>query len=271
MEHVLVVVAPTITKLPEGVAGAVLVTGSHGGVYPGALALKAQVRALVFHDAGIGRDAAGVASLAVLESHGVAACAISFLTARVGDTADMMARGRVSLANTTAAALGVVAGMPCVVAAAQLRGAAWRRVAAPAAVEGRVVEHRPGSVRPLVLIDSAALVDAAADRGAVIVTGSHGGLVGGDAAMALRAEGFAAAFHDAGIGVDRAGIGRLAALEGRGIAGITVAAASARIGDARSVFADGVISAANQTAQRLGAIVGEPAAPALLAWIRHPL
>ena len=101
--------------------------------------------------------------------------------------------------------------------------------------------------------------------------GAGGGLVGGDPAMALRAEGFAAAFHDAGIGVDRAGIGRLAALEGRGIAGITVAAASARIGDARSVFADGVISAANQTAQRLGAIVGEPAAPALLAWIRHPL
>lgn len=49
-------------------------------------------------------------------------------------------------------------------------------------------------------------------RGGVLVTGSHGGLVGGMPSMALRAEGFAAAFNDAGFGIEQAGIGRLAAL-----------------------------------------------------------
>ena len=270
MQDVRVLVAPTITKLPEGVAGAVLVTGSHGGMYPGSLALKAEIRALLFHDAGIGRDAAGVAALDLLGAQGIAAAAVSYLTARVGDTADMMARGRISRTNDAAAALGVVPGMPCAEAAERLRAAAWHRVPAPEAAEGRRVEWPESSVRPLVLIDSAALVDVEADRGAVIVTASHGGLVGGDPKMALRADGFAAAYHDAGIGIDDAGIGRLPALEVRGIAAITVAAASARIGNARSVFADGVISAANPAALRRGAVIGHPARDVLLAWTRLP-
>jgi len=49
-----IVTAPTVTKLGPEARGAVLVTGSHGGVYPGGLAAKAQVRAVIFHDAGLG-------------------------------------------------------------------------------------------------------------------------------------------------------------------------------------------------------------------------
>ena len=259
-----ITVAPTITKLPEGVAGTVLITGSHGGAYPASLAAKARVRALIFHDAGIGREDAGVAALGLA----VPAVAISHLSARVGDTADMQARGRVSRANAAAAALGVVAGMGCAEAAERLRAAEWIETAAPDVAEGRSVLRPEGALRPLVLIDSAARVEAEADRGAVIVTGSHGGLVGGDPKMALRADGFAAAYHDAGIGIEDAGLGRLAPLEARGIAAITVAAASARIGDARSIFEDGVISAANPTALRLGAVVGAAAREVLLAWTR---
>jgi hypothetical protein len=243
----------------------VLLTGSHGGAYPASLALQAGVRALLFHDAGIGRDEAGIAALGLP----IAAAAISHLTARVGDTADMLARGRVSRANAAAQALGVAPGMACAEAADRLRAAAWVRGIAPKVAEGRVVLRPEGSVRALVLIDSAASVDAEVDRGAVIVTGSHGGLVGGDPKMALRADGFAAAYHDAGIGIEQAGLGRLPALEARGIAAITVAAASARIGDARSVFEDGIVSAANPTALRLGATIGAPARDVLLAWTRH--
>ena len=270
MSDVPVLIAPTITKLPEGCAGAVLVTGSHGGVYPGSLAIKARVRALIFHDAGIGRDEAGIASLALLDAAGIAAAAVSHLTARVGDTADMLARGRISRANAAAASCGVTAGMTCAAAAERLRSAEWRQSEVAAVAEGRIVARPEGALRDLVLIDSAALVDATADVGAVIVTGSHGGLVGGDPRMALRAEGFAAAYHDAGIGIEQAGLGRLPALEARGIAGITVAAASARIGDARSIMDDGVISAANPTALRRGAVIGAPARDILLAWTRLP-
>src|SRR5690606_33912303 len=109
--------------------------------------------------------------------------------------------------------------------------------------------------RRILLLDSAAMV-LPGDAGHIVVTGSHGGLVGGVPAMALRTDGFAAVFHDAGIGIDGAGITRLPALDARGIAAFTVAAASARIGDARSVFGDGVISAVNETAGALGARPG---------------
>jgi hypothetical protein len=68
------------------------------------------------------------------------------------------------------------------------------------------------------------------------------------------------------LGREQAGIGRLAALEARGIAGLTVSAQSARIGDASSVFDEGVISFANATAVRRGALVGEGLAARLRAW-----
>jgi hypothetical protein len=264
-----IVIAPTVTKLPPGSLGAVLVTGSHGGVYPGQLAVSAGVRAVIFHDAGIGREQAGIASLPLLEALGIAAAAVSHRSARVGDADDMMARGVISRANAPAAALGVMPGVSCLAAAELLRAATLQRERLAGSEERRSVTRPEGSRRALVLIDSASMVDPLGDRGAVVVTGSHGGLVGGDPARALGAYAFAAAFNDAGIGIDEAGIGRLPALQARGIAALTVAAASARIGEARSTFEDGVISAVNATAAALGAAVGEPARTVLLAWTRH--
>ncbi len=263
-----IVLAPTITKLPPGTQGAVLVTGSHGGLYPGRLAVLAGVRAVLLHDAGIGLDAAGVASLVMLERLGIAAAAASHLTCRVGDTADIMARGRVSRANRQAVACGIVAGMSCAEAATLLGDAPWLESRPDVAEEGRTVQRPDGAIRALVLIDSAAMVDPTKDRGTVVVTGSHGGLVGGDPAMALRADAFAAAYNDAGIGIDQAGLQRLPALDTRGIAAITVAATSARIGSARSTFEDGTISAANECAQAMGARTGDCARDTLLAWTR---
>jgi hypothetical protein len=254
-----IIIAPTVTKLPPGSAGAVLVTGSHGGVYPGQLAVLAGVRAVIFHDAGIGKAEAGIASLPLLQGLGIAAAAVSHWSARVGDAEDMMARGVISRAN--AAAVGVLPGMTCAEAAERLHAAVIRRARLDGAEERRSVV--PGR-RALVLIDSASMVDPVADRGAVVVTGSHGGLVGGDPARALAVDAFAAAYNDAGIGIEQAGIARLPALQARGIAAITVAAESAR-----STLEDGRISAVNAAAAALGAVVGEPARAVLLAWTRH--
>lgn len=265
-----IVTAPTVTKLGPEARGAVLVTGSHGGVYPGGLAAKAQVRAVIFHDAGLGRGDAGIGALTLLAKLGIAAAAVSHMSARVGDTDDILARGIISRFNAVAGEAGITRAMPCAVAAEMLQAAPWRIAQAPPAPdEARTVLRPEGASRNLVLIDSAALVDPVADRGAVIVTGSHGGLVGGVPAMALRADGYAAAFNDAGIGIDQAGIGRLAALDARGIAAITVGAQSARIGDARSTLDDGVISAMNATACAWGARTGTRAAEVLLAWTRR--
>ena len=92
--------------------------------------------------------------------------------------------------------------------------------------------------------------------GTIVVTGSHGGLLGGQPAAALKYDALAALFNDAGIGIDEAGVTRLPALDARGIAAATVAAASARIGDARSTYEDGIVSRVNAHAAALGIAPG---------------
>lgn len=261
--------ADTITKLPGEAEGAVIVSSSHGGRYAGYLALKARPRAVILNDAGVGKDQAGIGALAYLESFGVAAATVSHASCRIGEAADMWVRGVISAVNALAARAGVMPGQPCRQAAESLRSCAAVAVDSPPALaEGRSVLRAADSHRSIVLLDSAALVTSD-DTGQIIVTGSHGALVGGDPKMALRTEGFAAVFNDAGIGADGCGTTRLPALERRGIRGLTVAAASARIGEARSTFEDGVISAANEAAQEHGARVGLPLRPLLETWARE--
>ncbi|WP_376096133.1 hypothetical protein ACE7GA_04330 [Roseomonas sp. CCTCC AB2023176] len=121
----------------------------------------------------------------------------------------------------------------------------------------------PGYPRPVWALDSNGLVNAG-DIGAVIATGSHGGLLGGRPETAVKQPVFGALYNDAGIGVDEAGVSRLPALDARGIAGATVSAMSARIGEGRSTAADGVLSRVNATAARLGLREGMPAREALM-------
>jgi hypothetical protein len=106
------------------------------------------------------------------------------------------------------------------------------------------------------------------DAGAIVVTASHGALIGGDPRKALQVDGFAGVYNDAGGGADGCGTSRLPALEARGIAALTVAAASARIGDARSTYEDGIVSAVNARAKALGADVGAPLQPLLERWAK---
>jgi hypothetical protein len=259
-----VIAADTITKLPPEAKGAVVISGSHGGRYPGYVAAKGGVRAVILNDAGLGKDAAGIGSLPYLEALGIAACTVSHESCRIGDTQDMIARGRVSHSNATARAAGVIAGMACLEAAVLLTGAPHSVVDPPELGEARF-EITDSGARRIVVVDSASLVRPE-DAGHIVVTGSHGGLVGGDPAMALRTEAFAGVFNDAGIGIDDAGIGRLPALDVRGVAAFTVSAASARIGEGRSTFDDGVISRVNATAARVGALEGLRARDVLLRW-----
>lgn len=256
--------AASITKLPADAAGAVIVSGSHGGRYAGYLAAKAGPRAVILNDAGVGKDQAGIASLADCEALGLAAATVSHMSCRIGDAEDMWARGVISHANAVAAGLGVAAGMACSEAAERLAAAPLpSRTPAPMA-ETRTVEDA-GSARRVVLIDSASLI-APEDEGQIIVTGSHGGLVGGDARMALQVAGFAAVFNDAGGGPDDCGVSRLPALDPRGIAGLAAAHTSARIGEARSTLEDGIVSHANDTARRLGAATGMPVREIVDRW-----
>jgi uncharacterized protein YunC (DUF1805 family) len=251
-----ILTADSITRVGLEAAGAVVVNGSHGGTYAAYLAGKLRVAAAIFNDAGVGRDQAGIAGLDYLDGFGVPAAAIGHSTARIGDGADMMARGIVTHANSSARELGCRAGMACRDAAGLLRRAAHGGREPPAEWEGAflLVAAAPATWA----LDSASLVGPEHLK-AVVVTGSHGGLLGGRPDTALKYDALAALFNDAGIGIDEAGVTRLRTLDARGIAAGTVAAASARIGDARSTYEDGILSRVNRHATALGITAGMPA------------
>ncbi|HEV8679134.1 MAG TPA: hypothetical protein VGQ90_07140 [Stellaceae bacterium] len=256
-----IVTADSITRVAEAEArGAVVVNASHGGVYAAYLAAKLGAAGAIFNDAGVGRDRAGIGGLDYLQALGIAAATVGHDTARIGDGADMPARGVITHANPLAAALGVRAGMACRAAAAALAAAEPTRRAPPEALEGAFLVE---SATPQVwALDSASLV-APEHREAIVLTGSHGGLLGGRPETALKYDVRAAFYNDAGIGVDEAGVSRLPALDARGIAAATVSADSARIGDARSTYEDGVLSRVNARAAALGLAPGMTAREAV--------
>ena len=103
-----ILTADSITRIGAEAKGAVVVNGSHGGVYAAYLAAKLGVAAAIFNDAGVGRDQAGIAGLDYLAAFGIPAAAVGHMTARIGDGADMIARGVVTHAN----ALGDGARLP---------------------------------------------------------------------------------------------------------------------------------------------------------------
>ena len=261
-----VLFADSITKVGGEALGAVVVNGSHGGLIAAVMAIDVGVRAASFNDAGVGKDEAGVAGLGLLQSVGVAAATVSYVSARIGDGRDMMDRGVISRCNALAEALGVRPGMACAAAADRLAEAEAMVIDTPLHAEHRTLAE-PGP--PAVwLLDSASMV-IPEDAGCIVVTGSHGALLGGRPDTAVKAPVLAALFNDAGMGVDGAGVSRLGALEGRGIAAAAVAADSARIGDARSTYEDGVISACNPLARSFGVRVGASARDAVRAMANH--
>jgi hypothetical protein len=244
-----IVVADSITRVGPDSAGAVVVNASHGGFYAAYLAAKLQAAAAIFNDAGVGRDRAGIGGLDYLEEFGIAAATVGHNTARIGDGADMMARGAISHANRLAASLGVSPGQACRDAAAALQQARPADRAPPEALEAGFLLI---SGTPQVwALDSASLV-LPEHKDSIVVTGSHGGLLGNRPETALKYDVLGALYNDAGIGKDAAGTTRLPALDARGIVAATVSAASARIGDARSTYEDGVISRVNARAASLG-------------------
>src|SRR4030081_1839047 len=88
-----IVLADTATKLGADARGGVIVTGSHGGRYAAYLTLKAHPRAVIHNDAGVGKDEAGIAVIAMAEALGVAAATLAHTSCRIGNAADMLARG----------------------------------------------------------------------------------------------------------------------------------------------------------------------------------
>ena len=256
-------VVDSITRLPADARGAVVACGSHGGVFPAWVAASAGVAGVIFNDAGMGRHSAGIAGVAWLDGLDIPACAVDYRSARIGDGADTVASGIVTVANDAAARQGCLPGhsgeqvVRCMRSGEATDGDdddddeepdAPARI--PTIGEGRARIRNSGH-RAVWAIDSVSLARSE-DRRAILVTGSHGALLGGRADDGvLEADVFAAFFNDAGGGKDEAGFSRLPALEARGVAAATVSCHSARIGDGRSTYETGVLSRLNEVARRL--------------------
>lgn len=253
-----IVVLDSVTHFEAKHRGRVAFCGSHAGIYAAYYAASKGTSAIILNDAGIGRERAGVAGLALLEKLGVPGAAISHMSARIGEGRDGVDRGVLTTVNGPAAALGLRPGQSCREALLLLHEASPPPSPPPEPLEEsrfEVPELSRNGVK-VIVIDSMSLVKPE-DDGHIIVAASHGGALGGRPEMAIKYPVFACICNDADRGADNAGTTRLPALDHRGIAAACVSAFSARIGDGRSTLADGYISTINETARQYGGLIGQ--------------
>lgn len=242
-----ILVTDTITILEPGDEGAVIVSGSHGGVSSAQFVLGRSLAGVFYNDAGVGRDDAGIAGLSILDAVGLPAVAVDHRSAIIGHGMDTWRAGLVSHVNRAAAAAGVRVGQPVEAAAGIL---SHRAVIGTEGTPPRLNREarRIGSA-DVMLIDSISMLKAdGAD--AIVVSGSHGGAV--SAEFAARHRPALTVFNDAGIGKHEAGCAALKLLSDAGLAALAIDCRTGRIGDPADMLAHGIVSRSNPEAVRLG-------------------
>lgn len=247
-------IVDSITQ-PDGASGAAVVAGSHGGISSGRYAARIGVSGVVFNDAGVGRDGAGIESLPYLDDLGAPAATVDHRSARIADGVDMARDGTVSHVNETAADLGCTPGQNALECAATMHDAGIDPVEGDVDGELTEVELDGGDV-PIWAVDSIGLIS---DRqeGAITIAGSHGERLAGEFETYVPTGIAGITLFDAGVGKDDAGIGRLATMNDRGIPAGAVDVDTAHIGSARSAWDDGVLSHVNDLAASIGVRPGD--------------
>lgn len=248
----------------------VLVCGSFAGAaIAEQLALCWGPRALIAHACGVGKDEAGISGLGLCESLGVPMAAVETMSARISDGRSVYESGRIGHANAHALALGVRIGQPTSDAARLLLDAEPGRPLEPGTTDTRTyVLHQGtrGSIlavwNPLLLLEGGSRPDD------VLCIGLHSGKVMAEWSSAVSPR--AVIGNDGGLGKDRSGVAGLATLAENGIAGASVAAMSARIGDCRSTYEDGEVSAVNELARARGVHEGMSAREAARVLLEGP-
>ncbi len=253
-----ILLADSITHVPDQtLIPPVVICGSHGGWAAAVFAAQKRVKGVIFNDAGGGKDQAGFAGIFFLEKHGIYAATVDAFTARIG-IAKETEGGVVSHVNAPAKEAGIRPGISARKAAEIMREAPVLKLAkgsrGPEEFEEKmtVIHTSPTGYR-IVAMDSNSQVTPN-NRKDIILTGSHGGLVG--SAPVVKYPVTAAFYNDAGIGKEQAGITRLPRLQEAGIIGATVDAHTARIGVGMETYQYGIISHANPLAMDLGIAKG---------------
>lgn len=235
--------------------GDVVVNASYSGVLCARMVMSARPRAVIGLDCAIGKDGAGIAGLWYYEALGVPAAATDTLTAEMGNGPDLYDNGIVSRVNDAAQRLGIAPGMRVRdVAEAFKTGALKPAHFDPA--RRLVIETNPQG-RSIVCTDSIAFALPEDRERNVLCTAGHTGRSVVDYFRQFRPWAFICS--DGGIGKNQSGISALQDVEADGIAGASVDALTARMGDGQSTYFDGVISAANSVAQAKGVRIGQTA------------
>lgn len=239
----------------------VMIAASYTGVLPARFVAEHAPRGLIGMDCAIGPDGAGIAGLWYLEALGIPAATVDVMTVLLGDGVDMAANGIISRVNHPATTCGVEVGMPALAAARRLLEVE-PQCADAAGITNRTVVATADDGRAVVCTDSIAFgLPEDAGRN-VLCTAGHTGRSAVPYLREMRPHGFICS--DGGWGRDGSGVAGLWEVEAEGLAGAAVDARAARMGDGRSTYEDGVISAANAPARARGVEVGMPARDA--AW-----
>ncbi|TRW95296.1 hypothetical protein FNJ84_16355 [Paracoccus sp. M683] len=239
----------------------VVIAGSYCGASTLPHVVRQGVRGVVAHDAGIGKDRAGIGALPVGDQHGIPVAAVETMSAALSNGRSM-AGGVISFANQTATSLGVTVGMSAIEAATLMLGAPLRQPSeTELPLDRRISEMiKVGSGRAYA--SSAVTNFPEGDEHAqdVIVWGAHMGAIAGPIIEKRRFKGCIG--NDCGKARFDSGIAALPILNRMGIMAASVGTMSARIGDGYSSWNDGRISAANDLALAAGVALEMPASDA---------
>lgn len=236
----------------------VVINASYCGVLPARFIGQVHPRGAIGIDCGIGPEGASIAGLWYLEALNIPAAAADVMTVRLGDGLSLCEHGRISFVNRPARDCGVIPGMAVAEAAWRMLERAPGKPNAAEVTNRSVMEVAP-SGRKVVCTDSIAF-GLPEDSNNVLVTAGHTGRSAVPYLLKVRPFGFICS--DGGGGLDGAGMAGLAMVESEGLAGATVDARRARMGDGISSYHDGIISACNTLAMQAGVIVGMPASDA---------
>jgi hypothetical protein len=237
----------------------VLVCGSFAGAHiADQLGLCWGPRGLIAHACGVGKDDAGISGLEFCQQVGVPMAAVETMSARISDGRSVFDSGVIGHANTAAQDLGVRVGQPTGEAARHMLDAPAGTPLESNRTDTDVhTMHEGATGRVIALWNPLLLVDQGPFPHDVFCIALHSGKVMAEWSSALLPKGVIG--NDGGFGKDRTGVVGLTMLEDKGIAAASVAAMSARIGDCRSTYEDGVISAVNDIARGRGVREGMPA------------
>ncbi len=102
-----VILMDSISYITSADRGSIIISGSHGGTAAASYAMQHPPHLVIFNDAGVGKDRAGIAGLDLLQNVGIAATTVYHTSARIGDATDTWTNGLISHTNLLAKSLGI--------------------------------------------------------------------------------------------------------------------------------------------------------------------